>query len=434
MLASAMNSSDAVRDASPSRPKVKSTAELDTFSSRQGSLALVIADDLTGACDAGVPFAHCGLSSVVELSSSDAPLDADVRIANSRTRHQAPQAAAEEVRRLTGRVAPGASTICFKKIDSTLRGNIAFESATMMRAAGLDFAVLAPALPAQGRTVAHGLLHVRDCAESWTTDVRALLSRQGLEKIALLSADAGWPSEKLALEILRHRAAGAQFILCDSETEQDLERIARALHELPQRPLWIGSAGLAKYAAQILADDADSSRAPHSTAPAKIATFGARNSNRRAAPILFCVGSDHPVTQLQMKCLEESGAAGALDPETATPGDVREIVERSQHPLLLLYGAHSHRERIRVLIAAASSAGISAAFLSGGNTAELVCDIIGAAAIRLQDEVLPGIPWGIFHGGLLDGLPVATKAGGFGDETALVDVARLFAATDAETP
>jgi uncharacterized protein YgbK (DUF1537 family) len=260
--------------------------------------------------------------------------------------------------------------------------------------------------------------------------VRTLLSRQGLKKIALLSAGVAAPPETLAHEILRLRAAGAEFILCDSESEQDLERIAQAVHQLPQRPLWIGSAGLAKYAAQILASVRESSRSDRATSPAKIETSGARNSDRRSAPILFCIGSDHPVTLLQVKRLEASAAAALLDAQTAAPEEVREIIQQGRHPLLLLYAAQPDCERIRLLIAEASSAGISAAFLSGGNTAELVCDTIGSAAIRLQDEVLPGIPWGVFHGGLLHGLPVATKAGGFGGETALVNAAKLLGAIE----
>jgi uncharacterized protein YgbK (DUF1537 family) len=380
-----------------------------------------------------VQFAHSGFSSVVELATSAAPIDAEVRITNSRSRHESPEAAAKEVERLTRRMAPETNAICFKKIDSTLRGNIASESEIMMRAAGLDFAVLAPALPAQARTIARGLLHVRDCTGSWTSDVRTLLSRQGLEKIALLSVAGAAPPETIAHEILNLRASGAEFILCDSETEQDLERIAQALHQLPQQPLWIGSAGLAKYAAQILASVRQSSRSDRTESSAKIETSGARYSDRRSAPILFCIGSDHPVTLRQVKRLEASAAATFLDAQTATPSEVREVIQQGRHPLLLLYAAQPDCERIRLLIAEARRAGISAAFLSGGNTAELVCDTIGSAAIRLKDEVLPGIPWGVFHGGLLHGLPVATKAGGFGDETALVTAATLLAAVEPGT-
>ena len=79
--------------------------KLDNFPAHKVPVAVVIADDLTGACDAGVQFAHCGLSSVVELAASNAPIDAEVRIANSRSRHESPEAAAKEVERLTRRMA-----------------------------------------------------------------------------------------------------------------------------------------------------------------------------------------------------------------------------------------------------------------------------------------------------------------------------------------
>ncbi|MGB6430827.1 MAG: four-carbon acid sugar kinase family protein [Candidatus Acidiferrales bacterium] len=410
-------------------PQMKTTDELETLPARQASAAVVIADDLTGACDTGVQFALRGLNSIVELASSDPPLEAEIRIANSRSRHQSPEAAAEEVERLTRPMAPAANAILFKKIDSTLRGNIVSESRAMMRAAALDFAVLAPALPAQGRSVARGVLHIRDCTGSLAIDVRELLSQQGLDKIALLSAGVAARPGKIAQDILQLRATGTEFIICDSETEQDLERIAQALHELPTRPLWVGSAGLAKYAAQILAIARDSSGSPHVTSPGKIGTPAARNSDGHRAPVLFCVGSDHPVTLLQVKRLEESGQASALDAKTATPSDVRKIIQQMRHALLLLYDASAaDRARIRLLIAEAHRSGISAAFLSGGSTAELVCDAIGATAIQLQDEVSPGIPRGILRGGLLDRLAVATKAGGFGDEMALVNAAKILCA------
>jgi len=300
----------------------------------------------------------------------------------------------------------------------------------MMRAAGTKFAVLAPALPAQGRTIASGMLSVSDCTGSSTIDVRKLLSRQGLKNVTLLSPGGAASAEKIAEEMIRLRAAGAELILCDSETEQDLERIAHALHQLPQllpqQPLWVGSAGLAKYAAQILAGEPGRTVRP--AGPKKAESLHVGHAQRRAAPILFCIGSDHPVTLLQVRRLIESGVADALNAETATPDELREIVRSGRHALLLVYSTNPDRERIALLIAEAKSAGISSAFLSGGNTAELVCDAIGAVAIHLRDEVSPGIPWGIFREGLLDGLPVATKAGGFGDESTLLHLAERLGA------
>jgi uncharacterized protein YgbK (DUF1537 family) len=405
---------------------MKMAEEPDNSSEHHACLAFLVADDLTGACDAGVHFARAGLRSVVELSNDTegshaaAGDDADVRILNSRSRHLAPEAAAEAVKRLAGRAA---ATIFFKKVDSTLRGNTVSEARAMMRAAGLDFAVLAPALPSQGRAVAGGIFHVRDCTGSSTIDARALLSRQGLDGVATLATGAAETPEKIAREILKLHTAGAEFILCDSETEEDLNRIAQALHESPQRVLWMGSAGLAKSAAQILGGVRFPSRG------AKIGDAKARPKHD-PAPTLFCVGSDHPVTLSQVRCLKESGMAGALDAMTATPGDVREVIRGGRHPLLEISSTRENRERIALLIGEAKSAGISAAFLTGGNTAELVCDAIGAAAIDLRDEVSSGIPWGIFHGGLLNGFPVATKAGGFGDERALLHAAEQLGAIE----
>jgi uncharacterized protein YgbK (DUF1537 family) len=403
----------------------------DNSSEHHACLAFLVADDLTGACDAGVHFARAGLRSVVELSSDTgsshtaAGPEADVRIVNSRSRHLAPEAAAKEVKRLAWRASPDASTIFFKKVDSTLRGNTVSEARAMMRAAGFDLAVVAPALPSQGRAVAGGMLYVRDCTGSFTIDARALLSRQGLDGVATLATSAAETPEKIAREILKFHAAGAEFILCDSETEEDLNRIAQALHELPRRVLWVGSAGLAKSAAQVLGGVRRPSRA------ARIGDAKTR-AKHEPAPILFCVGSDHPVTMLQARCLKESGRAGALDAMAATPDDVREIIRRGRHPLLQISSTRESPERIRLLIAEAKSAGISAALLTGGNTAESVCDAIGAAKIWLRDEVSPGIPWGIFHGGLLDNLRVATKAGGFGDERALLHAAEHLGAIESD--
>jgi uncharacterized protein YgbK (DUF1537 family) len=43
-----------------------------------------------------------------------------------------------------------------------------------------------------------------------------------------------------------------------------------------------------------------------------------------------------------------------------------------------------------------------------------------------MDEIAPGMPWGQFRGGSFDNLPVATKAGGFGDPDALLHCATVF--------
>jgi uncharacterized protein YgbK (DUF1537 family) len=62
-----------------------------------------------------------------------------------------------------------------------------------------------------------------------------------------------------------------------------------------------------------------------------------------------------------------------------------------------------------------------AIILTGGDVAGAVTDRLDAEAIWLGGEVLPAIPWGTLEGGLRPGLPVITKAGSFGGDSAIVD-------------
>lgn len=57
--------------------------------------------------------------------------------------------------------------------------------------------------------------------------------------------------------------------------------------------------------------------------------------------------------------------------------------------------------------------------LTGGDTAAAVCRALGAAHLWLTGELQPGMATAMLLDGSHPGLPVVTKAGGFGDEAAL---------------
>ena len=108
-------------------------------------MCALIADDLTGACDAGVQFAKCGLSShlLFDLAGVGAGAAA-VLIANTNSRGDAPE---EAVRKLQacGSLSPNNSRPClFKKIDSTLRGPAAAEIEAALTVFGRRLALIAP--------------------------------------------------------------------------------------------------------------------------------------------------------------------------------------------------------------------------------------------------------------------------------------------------
>jgi len=57
----------------------------------------------------------------------------------------------------------------------------------------------------------------------------------------------------------------------------------------------------------------------------------------------------------------------------------------------------------------------------GGNTAQAVFRALQTTGLTLTGQVAAGIPYGRLLDGPFRGLPVVTKAGGFGGDTALQD-------------
>jgi uncharacterized protein YgbK (DUF1537 family) len=113
---------------------------------------LAIADDLTGALEAGAVFAAAGMRSVVLTARGwRAGGDAEVVVVDTETRHVSPDVAEAVV----AECAAGWDGLIYKKTDSTLRGNIAAE----LRALGGRVAYV-PAYPAMGRTVVNGRVWV----------------------------------------------------------------------------------------------------------------------------------------------------------------------------------------------------------------------------------------------------------------------------------
>jgi uncharacterized protein YgbK (DUF1537 family) len=63
---------------------------------------------------------------------------------------------------------------------------------------------------------------------------------------------------------------------------------------------------------------------------------------------------------------------------------------------------------------------IAGIVVTGGDGARALVDALGATGITLRDEVEVGVPMGTLVGGRAEGLPVVTKAGGFGTDDVLV--------------
>lgn len=355
---------------------------------------LLIADDLTGACDSAVHFAARGRSTAACLGLDADPAGLDVLAISTDTRDAPP----EEFRRMAGEAARRFSgceiRVVFKKIDSTLRGRAGEEIQMAAEAFGCQAAVVTPAFPVMGRIVQGGYLRVTAAADFEPIHLPSYFRGQGVE---CAHVPPGAVREALA--------AGARYVSADAASDADLDAIAGEVLASGLKVLWAGSGGLASALA----------RAGSPVFPARSGLLP------RAGAVLFCIGSNHAVTLEQQRRLLAERAASMFNAGTAAPEAVREALARGEHVVLRIPRGTVSAERIRDLVG-----GAGALLLSGGDTASAVCRALGVRRIELRGEIIPGIPRGVLAGGLLDGAPVATKSGAFGAPGAWIEVADYF--------
>lgn len=309
------------------------------------------------------------------------------------TRSRAERAARAIVRRAFSARAARRARILFKKIDSTLRGHVAAELSSASRAlAGKRPVLFAPAFPAQGRIVRDARLHVGN--EQRSGDLRALLAHAGLPAthVDLATVRGRRPRAALNAALRAALATGARALVCDAESDADLDALARAGLALRPRPLFVGSAGLARAIARTL----------RRTRPARRRVILPR-------PVITVVGSASPVSVGQASRLARSPVLGVAD--------LLVQLEWTREPVA------SDKKVVRRLGRIVAECGPRAHYvLTGGETARAVLGARRIRGLRLLGEVEPGVPLGIAR----DGTLVCTKAGAFGTPDTLARcVARL---------
>jgi uncharacterized protein YgbK (DUF1537 family) len=342
-------------------PPRKPAASAASFRER----VAIVADDLTGACDSAAPFVLAGRAVRVWLGDKALfPASEPVQAFNTDSRALSPAKAARIVKRTAARLSSASNAFFFKKIDSAARGPFAAEILAAHRGFGSRAVLLAPAFPAMGRTVHNGILEIRDAAgQQAQIDLASLFPPRSRSLIHLVSR----PEELVA-----SLDTGKPVLLCDSSTQSDLQSLVRNAENLPGL-LFAGSAGLAQA----------------------IACRSARRKRRVAPPsaarTLIVAGSEHPVTKLQLENIDC----------------------RSFRAVKVLRLDHSRRDGARIL-SALNKFSPQALILTGGDTAQLTANTLGAHSFILQGEFAPGIAWGTLQGGMAEGRIVITKSGGFG--------------------
>ena len=416
---------------------------------------LIIADDLSGAADCAIACTGSGLSAVVAFGDLDRDLTSEVLSIDCDTRHLRSAAAADRVVRVLRRYTPDPELLVFKKLDSTLRGNVGAELAAILeerrRSGSGDrpiVAVMAPAFPAGGRTTIDGqqLVHGTPLHESETWKHQESL---GPTHIPSALAIAGLRSVPLGLELVRSGdtalkrameafAATADVLVCDVETDHDLRAIANASMVLGRETVWAGSAGLAYH----LPFAAGLSGRSSVFEPSPLAS----------GPTLIVLGSRSSVSRRQVKLLEEAPHIGTmhLSPRVLLAGSqsgqwrenaqqIAEILRSGRDTLVVLKAGElldsSESRRLSGAIGAIlrpAADAVGALVASGGETARAVLDAWGIKSLRMVVEVEPGLPFSVTEGWNRS-LPVLTKAGAFGSPQTLLHCRQFLHALERGT-
>ncbi len=393
----------------------------------------IVADDLTGAMDSSGYFASLGFGTVVVLDPGY-PSDADVVVITTNSRAEDPKIASQRIKQAVGGLV---GRVVYKKIDSTLRGNIGVELEAAIEELGGEKVIVAPAFPAVGRTTVNGVLLVNGVAVADTqfandpvlpvkeSHIPGLLeksTRRRVGGIAVADIEAG-------PEFLYRKIDGMaeDIVVCDVTDQSHLTGIARAAVLAEGRWLLCGSGGLARELHLFLARE----RKVTEEAP----------SGLPSGSVLVAVGTRNQVAAKQLHRAKEELGLPILDMDVArinqkdVASGVRSVVEEANHllgkrKLLAISSTFSrYAPTLKGVIPAVMAevvAGILAKhkfaglFLSGGDIALEVCRRLSASAIQVHGEVEPGVPAGELVGGQGRGMRVVTKAGGFGTEEALV--------------
>ncbi|WP_110063523.1 four-carbon acid sugar kinase family protein [Cytobacillus oceanisediminis] len=414
----------------------------------------IIADDFTGANDSGVQLAKKGLTATVMLDFTKRNIQSnpDVLIVDTDSRAKTQEEAYEAVEEAASLLFEQGYGHVYKKVDSTLRGNIPAELAALEKVYNPDIIVIAPAFPKMKRTTVSGHHYVNGeliTETEFGKDPKTPVTESYLPD--MLKKHAGQDPALLDLELLRGEkapildfienalSAGKSWIVCDGEREEDLQLIAEIFTSLQKRIIWTGSGALVEYLPDALKLTSQSE---------------GRHDGFNVEKTLTISGSLSQVTKkqlLQIRSLEQSYFAeidsvqlvnNTIDIETIISG-IRKNDDK-KHIVVYVDSSDQNRQAARQ---AGEALGLSikqvgeriakglgqianelvtdfpemnGLILTGGDIAKAACLALGIQEMELHSEVEAGLPFGRLSSKEKNYWAV-TKAGGFGNEQSLVN-------------
>ena len=423
----------------------------------------IIADDLTGANDSALQFHIEGANTQILLSNSTEPLDVNdtqTWAISTESRNVTPHDAYEQVKETVSMFVEVLKPDYFyKKIDSTVRGNIAIETLGMLEVLDFDAAAVIPAFPSEGRITVGGyhLLkgvpiertemardpHSPTCESYLPTLMKCQLPEEfhkiiGFVELATVMKGAGPVLMKMN-ELIKE---GKKLIICDAVSSVDIEQIALAITKSDYKILPTGTAAGARAFSKIWVAKENEEKTKE-----QIPNL----------PKLIVSGSATQINSNQIEKLEQSEVfindrlIISLDLLTILGGVKEELVDQvvsalNEKRFVLVHTANLiknyegiEEETLRAELTKAELASVITDFLSeltrkvvekrelilitlGGETSFKCCAELGVTQLKLIDEVVPAIALSKANNGQW----IVTKSGNLGNPETLINILKYF--------
>jgi len=397
----------------------------------------IIADDLTGALDTAVQFSKKGAATVVIADTadmrgfSDCPKNYDVVAINTKSRHLPPKKAAEAVRsavRLAMCFGGGAGGLSYyKKIDSTLRGNVGAELEALLDICGGGELMLVPSYCKLGRTVRGGRLYVDNVPVNETAfgkDPLNPVTKSDITEIIAGQTDIPVIPQKNPADLppARSESKGERKIyLFDAETDGDIQKIGEQLAARNRTGITAGSAGFAEFLSDTPPFFRQRPKEPKFAFPMLTVCGSLHEASRRQTE--YAAGLGYRVIGIDFETTGGHALEWAKEQaiESLKKGD-KTIIQTNPGGSL---DSSDIPEALGCFVKSViDGSQISSLAIFGGDTTAGILKIMGIVCLEPLLEVVPGVVLSKTVNSPYN-LNLITKAGGFGGEDLLEKIERI---------
>ncbi|OFL17475.1 hypothetical protein HMPREF2782_05980 [Anaerococcus sp. HMSC068A02] len=375
---------------------------------------LLIADDFTGANDSGIKIVQRGYDASISLNCNE-KFDSNINIIDTETRNLNKNKAYDIVDKTISNLENLSDyLVIYKKVDSTLRGNIRSEYEAIYKYLNPQFVIFAPAHPNLGRTTKDGIQYVngkRILDTEFSQDPEKPVTNDNIKNIL-----ADKMHHHYIDEIRKDLNIKLGINTFDCEIYDDLLKIAQKSLEIDRRVLFIGSAGLC----DALFDELIIKK------PA-VGIVGSVSSQNKES-IEYCKKMGVPVIKITLMDYVNNSYKNKIDQVICLLKENKDVIivtskDRRDYTETLEYLRENNLKTDLILskllksisISIINEVDISGVFTSGGTTSIEFLKSIGATGTNLINEIENGVIMNKIKG-VSNDLYLVTKAGAFGNK------------------